>query len=215
MGKVEDKKKMKKEALLDSALQLFTEKGLAETSVSEIARDAQMAKGTFYLYFKDKYEIRDCLIARQTHFIFQKAHRELSAIFEEMAPEKVEDGIVYLLENIIDQFTENPEILRFISKNLSWGVFSNLRIKDLDNQNCMDIFDGILERSSRKYRQRELMIYMIVELVNSTCYNVILNHAPVSVQELKKELLCTVRGIMDQFAVAINDDGVYELRKKI
>ena len=208
MGKVEDKKKMKKEALLDSALKLFTEKGLAETSVSEIAKDAQMAKGTFYLYFKDKYEIRDCLIARQTHFIFQKAHRELSVIFEEMAPDQVEDGIVYLLENIIDQFTENPEILRFISKNLSWGIFSNLRIQDLDNQNCMDIFDGILERSSRKYRQRELMIFMIVELVNSTCYNVILNHAPVAVQELKKELICTVRGIMDQFAVAIDDTGV-------
>lgn len=202
MGKVEDKKKMKKEALLDSALQLFTEKGIAETSVSEIAKDAQMAKGTFYLYFKDKYEIRDCLIARQTHFIFQQAQRELADFFEEIAPEKVEDGIIYLVENVIDQFTENPEILRFISKNLSWGIFSNLRIQDLDNQNCMDIFDGILERSSRKYRQKELMIYMIVELVNSTCYNVILNHAPVPVEELKRELICTVRGIMDQFTVA-------------
>ena len=49
MGKIEDKKKMKKEALLDSALQLFTEKGIEETSVSEIAKNAQMAKGTFYL----------------------------------------------------------------------------------------------------------------------------------------------------------------------
>lgn len=192
---------MKKEALLDSALKLFTEKGIAETSVSEIAKDAQMAKGTFYLYFKDKYEIRDCLIARQTHLIFQRAQRELCDIFEKMASDEVEDGIVYLLENIIDQFTEEPEILRFISKNLSWGIFSNLRIRDLDNQNCMDIFDGILERSSRKYRQKELMIFMIVELVNSTCYNVILNHAPVTVQELKRELICTVRGIMDQFAV--------------
>ena len=158
MGKVEDKKKMKKEALLDSALQLFTEKGIEETSVSEIAKNAQMAKGTFYLYYKDKYEIRDSLIARQTHSIFQKAHRELGALIEGKAPERVEDGIIYLVENVIDQFTEKPEILRFISKNLSWGIFSNLRIRDLDNQNCMDIFDGILEKSSRKYRQKELMI---------------------------------------------------------
>lgn len=208
MGKIDENKKKKKETLFNSAYDLFITKGINSTAISDIVEKAGVAKGTFYLYFKDKYEIRDCLIARQTHFIFQKAHRELSAIFEKMVPDQVEDGIVYLLENIIDQFTENPEILRFISKNLSWGIFSNLRIQDLDNQNCMDIFDGILERSSRKYRQRELMIFMIVELVNSTCYNVILNHAPVAVQELKKELICTVRGIMDQFAVAIDDTGV-------
>lgn len=201
MGKIEDKKKMKKEALLDSALQLFTEKGIAETSVSEITRNAMMAKGTFYLYFKDKYEIRDCLIARQTHLIFQQAEKSLADVFEQMTPDKVEDGIIYLVENVIDQFTENPEILRFISKNLSWGIFSNLRIEELDNQNCMDIFDAILERSRKKYRQKELMIYMIVELVNSTCYNVILNHAPVLIEELKRDLIRTVRGILAQFTV--------------
>lgn len=202
MGKVEDKKKLKKEALLDSALKLFTEKGIADTSVSEIAKDALMAKGTFYLYFKDKYEIRDCLIARETYSVFHRAQRELSALFEQIEPEHVEDGVIYLLENIIDQFTENPEILRFISKNLSWGIFSNLRIEDLDNQNCMDIFDAILNRSSKKYRQKELMIYMIVELVNSTCYNVILNKTPVLIDDLKGELVQTVKGIMLQFTTA-------------
>ena len=99
------------------------------------------------------------------------------------------------------QFWLSKSRIRFISKNLSWGIFSNLRIRDLDNQNCMDIFDGILEKSSRKYRQKELMIYMIVELVNATCYNVILHHAPVSIDELKKDLIRTVRGIMEQFTV--------------
>lgn len=203
MGKIEDKKKIKKEALLDSALQLFTEKGIAETSVSEITKHAMMAKGTFYLYFKDKYEIRDCLIARQTHLIFQRAHKELASVFEGNLPEKVEDGIIYLVENVIDQFTEEPEILRFIAKNLSWGIFSNIRIKDLDNQNCMDIFDAILQRSDKVYRQKELMIYMIVELLNSTCYNVILNHAPVLIDELKKDLILTIRGILAQFTVEL------------
>ena len=55
MGKIEEKKRQKKEALLVSAFQLFTEKGIDNTSISEIAKNANMAKGTFYLYFKDKY----------------------------------------------------------------------------------------------------------------------------------------------------------------
>lgn len=199
LGKVEDKKKQKKEALLVSAMQLYTEKGIEDTSVLEITRNAKMAKGTFYLYFKDKYAVQDCLIAREANRIFERAQETMGDILENMAPETVEDGIIYLVENIVDQFTEEPEILRFISKNLSWGIFSNIRITDLNNRNCMDLFDSILEKSDKTYRQKELMIYMIVELVNATCYNVILNQAPVTVEKLKKDLFLAVRGILRQF----------------
>ena len=59
MSKIEKKKKEKEKALLAAAFQLFTEKGIDNTSVSEIAKSAEMAKGTFYLYFKDKYEVQN------------------------------------------------------------------------------------------------------------------------------------------------------------
>ena len=49
MSKVEEKKKNKQEALLASAFKLFTEKGINNTSISEIVKNAKMAKGTFYL----------------------------------------------------------------------------------------------------------------------------------------------------------------------
>ena len=149
MGKIEEKKRQKKEALLVSAFQLFTEKGIDNTSISEIAKNANMAKGTFYLYFKDKYAIQDCLVAYEA--------------------------------------------------NLSWGIFSNIRISDLDNQNCMDIFDELIQKSKKKFRQKELMVFMIVELVNATCYNVILNHSPVGIEDLKKDLYAAIRSILEQF----------------
>ena len=63
MGKVDDNKKQKKDTLLQSAFNLFTGKGFAKTTVSDIVKEAGLAKGTFYLYFKDKYDLRDKLIA--------------------------------------------------------------------------------------------------------------------------------------------------------
>lgn len=57
MSKIDQKKREKKEALLLSAFELFTEKGIQNTSISEIVKRAKMAKGTFYLYFKDKFDI--------------------------------------------------------------------------------------------------------------------------------------------------------------
>ena len=51
-----------------------------------------------------------------------------------------------------------------------------------------DWYNELIQRSGRTFRNHELMIYMIVELVNSTCYNVILYQEPVGLEELKEEL---------------------------
>ena len=58
MKKVDLNKKKKQDALLNTAYQLFTEKGFQKTSISDIVNEAGVAKGTFYLYFKDKLDIR-------------------------------------------------------------------------------------------------------------------------------------------------------------
>lgn len=200
MGKIEEKKREKKEALLLSAFQLFTEKGIEETSISEIAMGAKLAKGTFYLYFKDKFDIRDELIAMQASALFDIAHEELK-LYETENWNSLEEGIVALADHIADRLNENQMLLRFIAKNLSWGIFSNIRIAGLDNRNCMDIFEELLERSGRQFRQKHLMIYMIVELVNATCYNVILKRQPVTLEELKPDLNTAICNLIHQFEI--------------
>lgn len=47
----------KKQRLLKSAVTLFLEKGIDETSVNDIVKDANLAKGTFYIYYKFKIEM--------------------------------------------------------------------------------------------------------------------------------------------------------------
>ena len=87
MGKLEDNKKIKREAILDAAFLLFTTKGLTKTSVADITAAAGVAKGTFYLYFKDKYDLRDKLIVHKSNEIFQRAYftrRSLPLIREPM-----------------------------------------------------------------------------------------------------------------------------------
>lgn len=200
MGKIDDKKREKKEALLTSAFELFTEKGIQNTSISEIVNRAKMAKGTFYLYFKDKFDIKDQLITAKASALFDKANEELR-LHEAESWGSLEEGIVALADHIAEQLNENPMLLRFISKNLSWGIFSNIRIAGLANRNCMDIFEDLLERSGRRFRQQNLMIYMIVELVNATCYNVILQKQPVTLEELKPDLNLAICNLIHQFEI--------------
>ena len=197
MGKLDEKKKIKQEALLSSAFKLFTEKGINNTSISEIASSAKLAKGTFYLYFKDKYDIRDRLITKQGNRLFESANTAL----EKSGCKTLEDCVVFIADNIIDQLNENQALLKFISKNLSWAVFSNIRIAGKDNRNCMDIFEELIEKSGRRFEKKELMIFMIVELVNSTCHSAIIYKSPVTLEELKPGLYRTIRGIIKQFEI--------------
>lgn len=197
MGKVDEKKRIKQEALLFSAFELFTENGIHNTSVSDIVKRAKMAKGTFYLYFKDKYDIRDRLIAKQASDLFTYAHGQIC----DNEYDTLEDHLIGLTDVIVDKLNENKSLLRFISKNLSWGVFSNIRIEDMENKHCMDLFDEMIVESGREFRQKDLMIFMIVELVNSSCYNVILQEQPVTLDELKPDLFLMIRSIIKQFEI--------------
>ena len=53
--------------LTDAALRLMSDRGISATSVSEIAAEAELANGTFYLYFKDKAEIVAAVCQAVTH----------------------------------------------------------------------------------------------------------------------------------------------------
>ncbi len=54
MGKAEDNKIRNERAILDAALELFSSKGLEQTSVSDVVAKSGLARGTFYNYFTGK-----------------------------------------------------------------------------------------------------------------------------------------------------------------
>lgn len=49
--------RIRRERILDAALQLFSEKGYHHTNTKEIARQAGVATGTLYRYFRDKKSV--------------------------------------------------------------------------------------------------------------------------------------------------------------
>jgi AcrR family transcriptional regulator len=69
------------EELVDAAQRLFLEKGFSSTSVAEIVKLADVAKGTFYLYFQTK---EDVLAALQERFL-ERFTDALDTAFEKSA----------------------------------------------------------------------------------------------------------------------------------
>ena len=198
MGKVEDNKQQKRDSLLESAFTLFIRNGFNKTSISDIVNHAGVAKGTFYLYFKDKYDIRNQLIAHKASQVFQNAYNDLLTHDE---IQDFEDQVLFITDHILDQFSQNHHLVTLISKHLSWGFFKNSLYFSPGNDTpaSYTIYESLLAHAAYTYRTPELMFYMILEIVSGTSYNAILYEQPVTLEELKPELYTTIRGIFRQY----------------
>ena len=75
--KVIENKIQKENRLLSAAFELLTENEIQKVSVNDIVNKANVAKGTFYLYFKDKYDIRNQIVQEISSELFNNAMKEL------------------------------------------------------------------------------------------------------------------------------------------
>ena len=54
--------KDKKRAILEATLAVLRERGLSGLKMEEVARRAEVGKGTIYLYFRDKRDLLKALV---------------------------------------------------------------------------------------------------------------------------------------------------------
>lgn len=193
-------KEEKENRLLNTAFRLFTEKGIKETSIQEIVDNASVAKGTFYLYFRDKYEIRDILIVKKSQKLFEDSLKSLRKNYIS----DFSDSIIYIINYVIDELTKNPLLLKFISKNLSWGVYNKAVLNiydktgnDTNNELTLhDLFINDIKENNIKLSNPDVTLFMIIELVGSTCFNSILYKEPLPIEEYKPYLYKTIRNLI-------------------
>lgn len=192
--KTMENKEEKEKKLLDSAFQLFTEKGFKDTSIQEIVNHAGVAKGTFYLYFKDKYEIQDYLITYKSNELFLKAIKHV----DKLKIEKFEDRIIAIVDYLIDEFKKHEELLVFISKNLSLGVFGDslTNLLHRDSLGILEMLKKEIDDNDIKINNPEITLFMVIELTSSVAFSSIISNKPMPIDEIKPILYETIKKIL-------------------
>lgn len=199
MGKIDENKQKKRESLLNTAFKLFTTKGIHNTSISDIVEEAGVAKGTFYLYFKDKYDINSKLILHKSTQLFVSA-------LNRMRKKKIEgyrEMILFIINDIIDSLSADKMLLMFISKDLGLG-FSRYLLETAESSEegpLREACDAFIKDMDGKVSDPRLMMYLIVELTGSSIYSSILYNQPVKIEELKPSLYKAIESIIDQFSI--------------
>ncbi|HAE40172.1 MAG TPA: hypothetical protein DCG57_16300 [Candidatus Riflebacteria bacterium] len=106
--------KDKKTRILEAAIKLFTMQGYHETKLDEVAKQAEIAKGTLYLYYKSKEDLfLQCLIDG-----FEKSMVLTRAVIE--SHENTNGRLLKLLELQAELFRHNgPLIQQFIQSGIT------------------------------------------------------------------------------------------------
>ncbi len=192
MSKVEKNKKQKENSLYDAAYDLFTTKGINDTAISEIVKKAGVAKGTFYLYFKDKYDILDKIILNKSSQVLSEAIIETkNKNFTEFEKE-----LLYFINYIIEFFKKDKLMLKLIYKNLSWGIFKKAYRDYEEIQEIYLMFERGYENTSLPKEDIEKILFIIMELTGSICYSSIILNEPVNIDEMKPILFDTIKKII-------------------
>ncbi|MEC1177902.1 TetR family transcriptional regulator [Metasolibacillus meyeri] len=113
----------KKEKIVQAAISVFRENGIAKTKVSDIVKAAGIAQGTFYLYFPSLLSIMPAIakemVDKMEEVVEQKVEKDAS--FEEQ--------IVQVVDAIFDLVEEHKDIFAIIYA----GIAQTEHIKEWEN----------------------------------------------------------------------------------
>ena len=95
----------KEAGILESAIKIFAKNGYHNSRINQIAKEAGIASGSVYLYYKNKED----LLARIFENVWKQLYNEISIIHKRRDLSAI-DKIEFLIDLIFDIFSANPPL---------------------------------------------------------------------------------------------------------
>lgn len=133
---MKDKRVIKTQrAIRNAFISLIKEKTLNQITVAEICRKSELGRGTFYLHYKDVYDLYE--------HIEDELYNELEEMFNRSYPSCEPTNLKLILENITEYVEENKDIFLFLIQQDSNGK----KVKSFFNKKVLEnaLHEGISE----------------------------------------------------------------------
>jgi len=134
----------KRRRIIDAAVEVFAEKGFFGSKVSEVARRADVADGTIYLYFKSKDDILISLFEEKMEEIMARLTEILSGIEE--PEEKMRRYIVEHLKLVAQQ----PHLMQVLTVELRQSARFIKEYRPQGFKKYLSVIGAILEEGQAK-----------------------------------------------------------------
>ncbi len=183
----EEKKLIKRTKIIDAAYELFTKNGIDVTPIDEVVKKAGVAKGTFYLYFRDKYDLTDQIVLHECSLTVKQSIEETEKETSEKDVNPV-DKIMLFADKIIDRMIENRDIIVLLNSKLS-GLFG-LLVSDENpeiKQSIEKIIDVLFDLGYEREEAR-MHLYLVSNMMTTVCCEAVLGIGPYTIDEIRPEI---------------------------
>ncbi len=160
----------KESSILDAAERIFSKAGFDGAKISDISRAASVAEGTVYLYYRNKQDLLNAVVARFWADLTLGAEAAINP--EASAPEQLEQLASYHLQAILNQFEvvqltyrARPQqeqdldqvrnYVRIFDRIMQRGIDRNHLPEGIIIWQLRDVFFGTLEFSARTLKLRD------------------------------------------------------------
>ncbi len=144
----EDKREIRRRDIMKATLRVFSEKGYTPMVLDDVAREAGIAKGTLYLYFKDKEDLFHSTIMSVIEDYAELLERELR---DDMPPLEV---LELTARSFISYFGKNRDFFNIHITVITYNLMSNYSrlFGDLMNRHreFFSFLSGVMEGGKRQ-----------------------------------------------------------------
>ena len=138
------KKRDKRRHILEAAVSVFARAGFHKSRVSDIAREADVADGTIYLYFKSKDDILISIFEETMSEMIDRVERAIADVDDPL--ERLHHFAVNHMENV----ETNREVAKVLLVELRLSNTFMKEYKPTRLQTYMDIIGRLIEEGQQR-----------------------------------------------------------------
>jgi len=154
------KKILRRESIIQAAIEVFSKKGFQAAGISEIAQRAGVADGTIYQYFKNKEDLFFSIPIEKTNEFRSKVELHLKGISG--ALNKIRKFVWYFLYF----FKTNPEYGRLLMLEMRVNKsFVKTETYDFLKQSVSSVLEIIEEGQKEGVIRKDVDIYLLRHLI--------------------------------------------------
>lgn len=178
------KKLEKKMKILDTAFSLFREHSVSATAIDDIVKAAGIARGTFYLYFKDKSDLLE-------QIILYKSTEYMKEILKNTLAEPIDESTDFygkvrlFLNGFIDFLIDNKEILPVMTKNISSCIKNIPEFFDSDIGKIYQQLISYMQTMGYDSENAHITAFIVVDMTGSVCADAIMQSKPFPIENIR------------------------------
>ncbi len=130
--------------ILDAAIKVFARKGFYNATIADVAKIAEVAEGTIYLYFKNKDDLLISIFEHSMDLFIQEAARELEGVQD--PKEKIKKFLSLHLKLV----QKNPELAQVLQIELRQSSKFMKEYEGSKFTDYLNVVRSILEEGQQK-----------------------------------------------------------------